>query len=307
MFKITTKTNMETLKNALGSNYLALKAMKSNEAKVLCDSIMYASKNAAKATRNDLVELVKETMNLLGDKFVEPVAAETKKSATHPKAENSIKPVAKSEKKDESTKTVVKKTTKKSPVKEDGVTTLDESAKVVQQRASKMPNHITYGDQRYELATDINSMDDLHRVMTESDENEVIFAFYFPKRNIRQFGYFGNILGTPKSFKDDLDITSVIYVSDEKKVAYTVSLYTEAVYTIIPEDFNKDDGVRIAGYCEFEIYRPVKEAPEKEEEEPAEEPAEETEAPAEEPKEEPKPEVKKTTKKTSKKVVKKTE
>ena len=88
-------------------------------------------------------------------------------------------------------------------------------------------------------------------------DEEIVFAYYWTKRHLKQFSYFGGWLGQPKSFDNDLDLATAIYVSDEKKVSYQVSMYTEAIYTILPTDFEETDGVRVAGGIEYQIYRAV--------------------------------------------------
>ena len=99
-------------------------------------------------------------------------------------------------------------------------------------------------------------MDDLYNAI--SNDEDIMFAYYWTKRHLKQFTYFGGWVGQPKSFDNDLDLATAIYISDEKKVAYQVSNYTEAIYTIIPTDLEvADDGIRYAGGIEFQIYRGV--------------------------------------------------
>ena len=142
--------------------------------------------------------------------------------------------------------------------KKDVVTELEgaENQKAVQ-LAKQFPKTLEVGDTKYELASDIKTMDDLYSAL-ESDE-EIMFAFYWTKRHLKQFPYFNGLLGQPKEFDNDLDLCSTIYVSDEKKVAYNVSRYTDAVYAIIPSDFKEEDGIRYASGIEFQIYRVVTE------------------------------------------------
>lgn len=288
MFKITRGTTKDDLKAMLNANFKAVQTAD----KKLAEQLIYAGKHSDKATRADLVSLAKEVMKVLGDKVVDgvatPVLAEEKpakseapakeqkkvggvtkaKKEAQPKAENSIKkPVKKDTKAEvkaeaEETKEVKStdsgekkpaKQTKKSAKKTEGVEVLAESSKAPQQRASKFPATVTVDGEEYKVADDIKSMDDLYNA--SENEEDVVLAFYYPRRNIKQFGYFGNQLGTPKSFPNDLDMTQVIYVSDEKKVAYSVSLYTEAPFTILPEDFEIVDGIKISGALEFEVYR----------------------------------------------------
>lgn len=281
--KITTKTTKEQLKSFLGANAKAVKT----QDKDLFDQIAYADKMAkkddSKVTRKDLVDLVKSVMTLLGDKCVEPALAQEKAPAT-PQAENSVKKLAKgvskkqetkeetsSEESGESEKTAEetqgaeeKKAPKKSlggkkkpATKKEGVTDLEpttSSDKAVQ-LAKMFPKTIEVGDTKYELAEDIKTLEDLYEALNKDEE--IVFAYYWTKRHLKQFDYFMGWLGQPKSFDNDLDLATAIYVSDEKKVSYQVSMYTEAVYTILPTDFEEVDGVRVAGGIEFQIYRAV--------------------------------------------------
>ena len=275
--KITSKTTKQELANVLGANAKVVKEQDKN----LYDQMAYTSdmmkKDEKKVTRRDLVDLVKDVMKSLGDKFVEPVLAqETLAPAVQPQAENAVKKLTKgvSKKqemkpakeepvKDESTeeqgaekapkKSLGKKsTTKKS---KEGVTDLEpatSSDKAVQ-LAKMFPKEISVGDDTYELAEDIKNFDDLYNAL-EKDE-EIVFAYYWTKRHLKQFPYFMGWLGQPKSFDNDLDLATAMYVSDDKKVAYQISMYTEAVYTILPTDFDEVDGVRVAGGIEYQIYR----------------------------------------------------
>lgn len=285
--KITTKTTKEQLKSFLGANAKAVKTAN----KDLFDQIAYADKMAkkddSKVTRKDLVDLVKSVITLLGDKCVEPaLAQEAPLAPIEPQAENSVKKLQKgvskkqksveettesSEESGESDKTAEetqgaeekkeapKKSLsgkKKSTTKKEGVTVLEGSnnQKTVQM-AKQFPQTIEVGDSKYELATDIKTMEDLYEALNKDEE--IVFAYYWTKRHLKQFNYFGQLLGQPKSFDNDLDLCTAIYVSDEKKVAYQVSMYTEAFYTVLPEHFEEEDGIRVAGGIEFQIYRAV--------------------------------------------------
>ena len=273
--KITSKTTKQELAEILGANAKIVKAQDKN----LYDQVAYTSnmmkKDEKKVTRRDLVDLVKDVMKVLGDKFVEPALAQ-ETPTVQPQAENAVKkltkgvskkqemkPAKEEPAKDKSTeeqgaekapkKSLGKKsTTKKS---KEGVTDLEpatSSDKAVQ-LAKMFPKEISVGDDTYELAEDIKNFDDLYNAL-EKDE-EIVFAYYWTKRHLKQFPYFMGWLGQPKSFDNDLDLATAMYVSDEKKVAYQISMYTEAVYTILPTDFEEVDGVRVAGGIEYQIYR----------------------------------------------------
>ena len=290
--KITTKTTKEQLKSFLGAN---VKAVKTTD-KDLFDRIAYADKMAkkddSKVTRKDLVDLVKDVMTLLGDKCVEPALAQGKTPST-PQVENSVKKLSdkkQSPKKEDTPKEnaskksgeksdiaekvaekILKKVdekvdekkspkkslgSKKQAPKKDGVAVLNPSDNEKAVQLAKMfPKTIEVGDSKYELASDIKTMDDLYEALEKGEE--IVFAYYWTKRHLKQFDYFGCLLGQPKSFDNDLDLASTIHVSEEKKVSYQVSMYTEAVYTILPTDFEETDGIRIAGGIEYQIYRAI--------------------------------------------------
>ena len=281
--KITTKTTKEQLKNFIGANAKAVKTAD----KELFDRISYADKMAkkdeSKVTRTDLVTLAKDIIKCLGEKIVTPAfAEETTLTPIEPQAENSVKKLAKGvskkQKSMEATETVAeesaeseataeeavdsKKSAKKSlgksekKPKKDGVTALkgSENQKTVQM-ADMFPQTLEVGDTKYEIATDIKTMDDLYNAL--SNDEEIVFAYYWTKRHLKQFTYFGGWLGQPKSFENDLDLATAMYVSEEKKVTYQISMYTEAVYSIIPSDFEEVDGIRVSGGIEFQIYRAV--------------------------------------------------
>ena len=276
MFKITTKTKMETLKEVLTLN-------REQVEKTLQESIDYTLNPKHNAKRSDLVDLVKEVMSELGDKFKTP---ETKDTKT--KTENMVKkPKAKSapaeepeedeaeseededepedepeeEEKPKAKKTSAKKSSgakkspKKSSKKEDGVTALEtvDSPKAVQ-LAKMFPETIKVGDETFKVDHSIKKLEDMA-------DGEYELAFYWTKRHLKQFPYFNTWLGQPKSFPNDLDTAQLIYVSDEGKVAYCVSDSTEAVYTVLPDDLEEVEGLRIGSgsSIEFQIYKKVEE------------------------------------------------
>lgn len=275
--KITSKTTKQELASVLGVNAKVVKEQDKN----LYDQMAYTSdmmkKDEKKVTRRDLVDLVKDVIAVLGDKFIEPaLAQETSTPAVQPQAENAVKkltkgvskkqemkPAKEEPAKDESTeeqgaeKTPKKSLGKKSTTKKskEGVTDLESatSSDKAVQLAKMFPKEISVGDDTYELAEDIKTFDDLYDAL-EKDE-DIVFAYYWTKRHLKQFDYFMGWLGQPKSFDNDLDLATAMYVSDEKKVAYQISMYTEAVYTILPTDFDEVDGVRVAGGIEYQIYR----------------------------------------------------
>lgn len=278
--KITTKVTKEQLKHFLNDNAKAVKAKDKN----LYDRMMYTGKvikeDDSKVTRKELVDLAKETLKVLGDKCNITSLEVKEETPATPVAENSVKKLSKgTSKKQKSmeetpakpqetpaeevkeeqvdTKKSAKKSSlgKKDKPKKDGVTALEEVSDKTVQMARMFPQTVEVGDSKYELAHDITSMEDLHNAL--ANDEEIVFAYYWTKRHLRQFPYYSGLLGQPKSFDNDLDLATAIYVSDEHKVAYAVSMYTEALYATIPSDFEEEDGIRINNGMEYQIYRAV--------------------------------------------------
>lgn len=274
--KLSAKSNKQELATILGANAKAVQ----KKDKGLFDRMAYASKmfkqDESKVTKKDLLDLVKEVQTSLGKAFVTPALAEEKTEEVQPKAENSVKgKVLKSKSKDENkeeaeapaedqseqdekkSKSKGAKAPKKSAKdKAEGVTVLEETDKETNkavQLAKMFPKTITVGDTTYEVAQDIKTMEDLHTAL-ENDE-DITFAFWWTKKHLKQFPYFNGWLGQPKSFDNDLDVAQALYVSEQGTVAYAVSQYTEAVYTVLADALEEIDGVRYSSSIEYQIYR----------------------------------------------------
>ena len=277
--KITAKTTKQELANVLGANASLVKTTD----KGLFDRLSYASKmfkkDETKVTKKDLADLVRATIKSLGDKFIEPALAEEK--VEEPKtAENSVKKLGKSKSapkteekteevesepsedaeetaKEEPKKSASKKDTKKGDSKKK--LTKKEVAKNEAELIAEMefPNEIEVDGVKYELAHDIKSMEDLYNAVNEEDAPAIVFAFHWTKAQIKVFNYFGGQLPTPKSFPNDLDLATCIWASDSHVVAYAISMYTEANYCVLPEDFEEEDGVRYCQGIDYQLYREV--------------------------------------------------
>lgn len=281
--KITSKTTKEQLKQFLGANAKAVQA----KDKDLFDQMAYADqmdkKDPSKVKRQDLVDLAKSVTKLLGDAVAE---ATTAGSVLQPVAEASVKKLTKGVSKKQEVGKNEKNSTpakeEKAPAKEEAPK--QESKPAAQKPAPKktgniqpktvdlasaFPKTLDTEDGHFELAEDIKTMEDLHTAL--GNDEEIVFAYYWTKRHLKQFPYFGDWVGHPTEFKDDLDLCTTIYVSDEHKVSYQISMYTEAIYTILPTDFEVIEGVRTSGGIEYQIYRKVEEAGEEQTEEGGEE------------------------------------
>ena len=90
-----------------------------------------------------------------------------------------------------------------------------------------------------------------------NDDETIVFAFFWSARQLKQYDYFNGIVEVPKSFPQDLDLATCVYVSDEGVISYAVSLYTEANYFITPDCFEEVDGLRFCRGMEYQIYRLV--------------------------------------------------
>ena len=270
--KITAKTTKQELANVLGANASLVKTTD----KGLFDRLSYASKmfkkDETKVTKKDLADLVRATIKSLGDKFIEPVLAEEPKA--EPKAENSTKvlksnsstkkkAVASTPKEESAEKTEPKKEekkpVKKSSKKESGVSSVLNSEEEVASKAVLLAevfrDEFELDGQKYKIARDIANMGQLHDAL-ENDES-LVFAMYWTARHLKQFNYSNGAVVAPKEFPMDLDLSTCIYVSDECKVAYAISMYTEACYMFSPDDIEESKGIRFCNGVEFQIYRLV--------------------------------------------------
>lgn len=270
--KITRNTTVEQLKGFIGANVSAVKKQDKN----LFDQIAYTDKAMKKDPKSvkkaDLVQLAKDIMTLLGDK-VKEVSAPT----LTPVAENSVKPVAKLTAKKDTAKSSDNKPVEKSAEKTskpEAKTEKKADSKGAEKKSDKkpvvkkppvpetvgaeaFPEKLEMGDATYVLAHDITSMDDLFKAF--NDDEEIVFAFYWSKSQIKQFNYGSGLLPAPKDgFADNLDLASTLYVSDNGKVCYNLSMYTEALYQVMPAAFEEIEGVRYSDGIEYQIYKAEK-------------------------------------------------
>ena len=269
--KITAKTTKEEMTKYLGENVAEVK----KRDKGLFDRVAYADKmykkDQTKVTRKDLVDLVKDVMALLATpaapapklatenqlkksstlKRGSAKKAETKQEEqtaeqTAETSEDAQKEEAKVDKKSANKTSGAKKSAAK---KSDDATLAKKEEKVV------LPETLELDGSKYECAHDIKSMGDLYKALEA--EEVIVFAYRWTKTLLKKFRYFDGILPAPKAFPLDLDVATCIYVSDEHVVAYAVSQYTEAPYSILPDDFEEVDGIRYGSGIEYQIYRQV--------------------------------------------------
>lgn len=262
--KSITKMSREELIKTIGANVAQVKKQDTN----LFDRLSYADramkKNPKAVSKTDLVGFVKEIANLLGDAMRDVVTP-----APAVAAENSVKPKLSTGKKSTENKaqeeTPAKEekapATKKAPAKKDAPKKSEPEQKKSLKKAPAMPDRATaesfpeelsVGDSAYTLAHDITDMGALLKAI--NDEQDIVFAFFWTPGLIKS-AYGATGLAAPKKFDNDLDLASTLYVSDECKVCYSLSMYTEVLYQIMPEAFEEIDGVRYSAGIEFQIYR----------------------------------------------------
>lgn len=197
---------------------------------------------------------------------VEPAKAPAKKEASIKKTKKQVAeapaqaPISIVKPTEESTKKPAKKSANKrvATPKQEPVTPLvgaDSNPNAIE-LAKMFPNTITIGEETYVVDHSVTKMEDLFTLFDK--EVEIVLAFYWTKRHLKQFRYFNGWLGQPKSFDNDLDLATVVYVSDKGKVAHAVSMYTEGMYTLLPTDIPEDEGIRYSSGMEFQIYVPKK-------------------------------------------------
>lgn len=261
--KVTRNTTVEQLKGILNANFKAV----TKKDKALADSISYASQQMKKdpkaVKKADLADLAKQVITLLGDSVKPAVTLK-------PAVENSTKPKLSAPKgskksetktedapadKGEEKKTEPKKPENSKPAEDKKPAKKPPVADMI--TAEAFPKEFTAGDVKYELATDITDMKGLLEAFNKDEE--FVFAFYWNKAQIKQSAYGSGLLAAPKEFANNLDLASVLYVSDECKVTYALSMYTEVLYQIMPDAFEEIEGVRYSMGIEYQLYRAVAE------------------------------------------------
>lgn len=260
--KITNKTSKEDLVKYLAKESGNVKV----HDKALYDKIAYAynmyKKDVSKVARKDLVDLAKAVMKCLGTQ--EPnTEKQAQEEPEQPAVENQVKKTLKKGKKAENVqeeepqvdnKKSANKTGAKSEKKEapkSAVTPLSINLAGVFSESFETDGH------KFEIAKDIKTMKDLYNALMNSEP--IIFAMYWTEQHLMQFPYFENRLEAPEQFPLDLDLCECLHVSEQYKVAYAISMYTEAMYMLTPESLKEKKGIRYSNGIEYQIYRQVDE------------------------------------------------
>ncbi len=123
--------------------------------------------------------------------------------------------------------------------------------------AVEFPLKLKLDGSNYVIAHEIKTITDVKEA--ENKGTELAFAFYWTSRHLKQFRQsYGEGRITVSSFKDDLDVCQVLHVSEKETLMYCISLYTEALYTIYPEDLEEFEGLRMSHGVEFQVYKKFK-------------------------------------------------
>lgn len=223
--KITGATKVEDIKAYLVGN---LENLGKVNADLLTEVVEFHKRK--KATKKEYVELANRV-----EKALETKPAENKSVA-------SVKPKGgKNESK------------KEEAVKESA----NESVRKVQKQelvlAKVFPTEVVVEGDTYKIATDIDSMSDLKKAFDKG--SEIVIAMLWTKRHLRQFPYgIPELHGDVNEFPNDLDLAQAIYMSDDLKVMYAVSVYTDNCSTFLAKDIPQFEGLRFSNGMEFQIY-----------------------------------------------------
>ena len=239
--KITGATKVSELTGFITENLEFVKT----HSEELYNDILEANKKAKdkKLTKKELVALATLVSNL--------IEIETKKE----KVANSVKPKGgkNASKKEEAVK---EEAVKEEAVKESAneevtpVRTVQTEELVL---AKMFPKEIEVEGETYKVATNINTMEALKKAYEKGAE--VVIAVYWTERHLKQFQYgIPEIHQDVKKFKDDLDLAQTIYLADDGKVLYAVSVYTDNCYTILGSEIPQYEGLRFFNGAEYQIY-----------------------------------------------------
>lgn len=157
-----------------------------------------------------------------------------------------------------------KPTPKNTPKKNEVVT--EKEVKGIIPLANMLPTTLEVSGVKFKEAPEIKTYDDLLSLYENEDfEDEVFIAGYWNKRHLAQYNYakqFSLNKFNLKGFENNLDMLSVVYVSDfeGEPCAIALSTYTGALYKFygdeIPEIVDEDENyrLRVSNGMEFQFY-----------------------------------------------------
>jgi hypothetical protein len=280
---ITSKTTKEGL-----VDYLKTVVAKVTE-RNLRDRVTYTIAKATEATKKDLMDLAKEVQSFMAPTQLNLVEGalkpknitkqDTPKTDESEEAAKEILKVIDGNKNDAPAKDTGKKTIggknkkndapkeedkKPEPPKDDKPKTdkssgkKDEVAPQTMVVVASFPKEVDTELGHLKLNHDIKDIQAYHKAIEEG--KELLVAFYWNKRMLAQFEYDVNgvVAKQPKSFPHDLDLCNPIYVSDNFRVAYMLSAYTEVMFCVRPKDFEIVEDQRFCDGMSWDIYEITK-------------------------------------------------
>lgn len=251
----------------------------------LGERLVYALEHAAKSTKAEIFDMVKEAQDYLNalNAKAKPAAVETEKKpvkkptlvkkdgkpADAPKTEPE-KPAPKNPEAKKPAAKKPEKTTPKTEEKESAVKSTKNNKFGKLPTAIMFPKEIEVQDLgKLRIAPDdFKSMEDIAKAFESG--KRIFFVTYWNAAQIQQFQYQAaySCLSV-KSFKDDLDILEPVFYGDRTKKMWCNSLYTEGMFTFYDDEVKhivnknpysgEDFRVRVSNGMEFEIYELIEE------------------------------------------------
>lgn len=250
VIKVTVGMSKYDVARELGKQFNTVEAKDIELAKRIQYTANEWKKNPDSVPMTELRNLVKDVNKLLAEPETEVPETPIKQEKPKLLKESSLKG-----KKPLAPKPKPKEEEKKAPLDQPVITTSNPANKRELPTALAFPERFQDLGMVLEAAHDIQSIKDLREALERQET--FILAFYWSKRHLKQYQYFYDIF-TPKSFVNDMDLAQLIYVSDEDRIAYATSLYTDAMYSLFPKSIPEDEEANNIRYCEgieYQMYR----------------------------------------------------
>lgn len=276
---MTNNTNGKPMNKQELINFLTESIKDINDANLKA-RVQYTIDHADKATVRDIRSLAKEVKEVIsGQVSLIPEAKEEKDAPAEPApvAEAAVKPKKKVGKKSAETADKPKDAPAEAPKAEEKPKVEEKPKNKKKEKEAPAPDSavkaedtknstlaIKFADSielrngiKLNKVEDIKSFSELRKALEEG--RELYFAYFWSKRLLRQFDYsFVDSIQAivPKAFDNDLDIASILYVSEEKPFAVVISSYTENPYLLSGEkEIEPDeDNIRYSNGMEYVIY-----------------------------------------------------
>ncbi len=221
-------------------------------AKLIEDTINVYNVKPKEVSMTELKELLSEAKEFVGDIVSEEKGAEQLLAildGDNVPVETSPKKITK---KEETKKTVIKKPTVKKTTD-----TKEEKQEPVKK--------VSPSDKLFPPTIKVEGIDPMKKVgditikdLAEMGEKSSVYvAMYWDKKALKKYDYdqAGILSEAPKSFPYDLDVCQILYIGDSKNLVYAISIYTEVMYILTLDDFERVDGFMYSNGAEFEIYQ----------------------------------------------------